>query len=151
MFLMFFITSCDDEIVKPYDNGGIGTITFQSVGLTFSSEKDGAVHAEIPASGCSFSITPDDEFKDSAFITAVCIDDEDLVQPVDFSGEPPYLTSLPILSGEWGGFVHKIEDGRRVIEVTINENTSPEKRRIDFQLGGRQACLWCTVMQEGAK
>lgn len=102
MFLMFFITSCDDEIVKPYDNGGIGTITFQSVGLTFSSEKDGAVHAEIPASGCSFSITPDDEFKDSAFITAVCIDDEDLVQPVDFSGEPPYLTSLPILSGEWG-------------------------------------------------
>ena len=152
-FFAIMAPGCDNDDQELIIGGDevVGTITFQSVGLTFSSDKYGDVHAEIPASGCSFSITPDDEFKDSAFITAVCIDGEDLVQPVDFSGEPPYLTSLPILSGEWGGFVHKIEDGRRVIEVTINENTSPGKRRIGFQIGGRQAVVYCILMQEGAR
>ena len=153
-FFAIMAPGCDNDDQELIIGGDevVGTVTFKSIGITFSPDDNGVeMYAGIGPSGGSFTIIPDEKYSDVGYVTRVWIDGEVQEKEVDFSGEPPYLTSLPILSGEWGGFVHKIEDGRRVIEVTVNENTSPEKRRIEFLIGEPLTYVRCSVMQEGAR
>lgn len=148
LLTVLLISSCNSE---DHEWSKFENIKFETSGIVLSSSVDGfTVQGNLPSTKSTFSIIPDQKHRQIAYVTSVTIDGVRQEKADDFSGEPPYLESLPILSGDWGTIDHRSESNRYEIVVEVNENHKGVPRSIEFQIGYGYQYLVVKITQEAS-
>lgn len=124
-------------------------IAYSSIELTATSSKF-KMAANVPASGASFYVVPEEKYKDYAYVEAITVDGVEQEREGDFSGEPPYFEYVPILNGEWGRVEFKLRQPRDTVKVYVNPNTSQSSRVIEIMIGHPLTYVNLLITQEGA-
>lgn len=146
--LLCIFTSCskDNDSWTKFE-----CINVQTRGITLTPAENGfCQRGVISADGANFSILPDQD-SNVAGIGQVWINGELQDYPDDFSGEPPFLLSRPVLQGDWGEIKYGTENSSFVIDFSITKNTSSESRVFKFVLGGGYYYVDLEITQEAAK